>query len=247
MNKTDSMPVIGISASYSPDSREYHLRKNYVDAVLRSGGFPLLLPFTEERGLAAAQLSLLDGLLLSGGVDVNPARYGEEVLPKCGSICDERDAHELLLLEQALPLQMPVLAICRGIQVLNVALGGTLIQDIETQRGLARENHFQGPPYTRGIHPVRFTAEPFLSIYGDTALVNSMHHQCVRDLAPGLLPAGFSEDGILEAVVSRDNPAVVGVQFHPEYLAEGEETSRKLFGYFVSCSQSYRREHHHFQ
>lgn len=129
-------PIIGISGSHNIADRQLFVRENYMQSVLRAGGIPVLLPEIEDEETAAQILAHLDGLLLAGGGDILPARYGEETIPACGEADAQRDAFELLIIPMAISRKMPVFGICRGIQVLNVAMGGTLIQDIESQKGI---------------------------------------------------------------------------------------------------------------
>lgn len=169
-------PIIGISGSHNVADRQMFVRENYMQSVLRAGGIPVLLPEVEDEATAKAMIDHLDGLLLAGGGDVLPSRYGEEKLPACGEDDPQRDIFELLIIPMAIARNMPVFGICRGIQVLNVAMGGTLIQDIESQKGIPTKMHQQEPPYGAPVHTVRFErGSIFERITGVTEMPDQQH------------------------------------------------------------------------
>ena len=222
-------PLIGITPSPLVEAMphgtfpKWALNAAYAEAVGAAGGVPLILP--PHGGEIGRTLDALDGLLLSGGADIDPARYGDaEVHPATYGIDATRDAFELVLVEEALRRDLPTLAICRGIQVLNVALGGTLIQDVPDQRGhrVGHRQHEAGIEADQVGHPVRvvpgsLTAE----LFGPGNLgVNSFHHQAIRELAPALVVGATAEDGIVEAVELPTRSFVLGVQWHPELMFE---------------------------
>jgi len=191
----------------------------YVRAVETAGGVPIILP--PQSDTIAELIAVIDGLLLSGGPDLDPARYGDNYVHAATyGIDPNRDQFELDLFHLALRADIPVLGICRGIQVMNVALGGTLIQDVSTEHpGAADVGHRQ---HERGLEDWAIGHEIFpvgpesLPIFGNNGLgVNSFHHQAIRDLASDLMPVATSPDGLVEAVVMRANPNVLGVQWHP--------------------------------
>jgi putative glutamine amidotransferase len=213
--------------------------ETYVDAILRAGGTPVLIPSVPD-GRLRPLYDLIDGLLLPGGVDIHPARYGEEIHERCGKITPQRDEVELHLARWAMDEGKPLLAICRGIQVLNVAMGGSLYQDLEAQaRGALRHNWFPGFRRDRLSHPVEIAAGARLAaILGTTSLqVNSLHHQAVRRLGERLIAVGRSPDGVVEAVEAGDHPFAMGVQWHPEELVAADPSARRLFDVFVAASQ----------
>lgn len=236
-------PVIGITAAYSEENRRLSLGERYFEAVIRAGGLPVMLPQTEDEGIILDMLGCIDGLLLSGGVDVLPARYGEETLPACGTICEKRDAFELLITKHALERNMPIFGICRGIQVLAVAMGATLFQDIESQLGLPDSQHKQQEPYDDPVHTVRFKEGGLFERITGTQLMptNSMHHQSIKEAGDRLRIEGITMDGIIEAVCSAENEAVFGVQFHPEFLAHYSDFAAHLFTYFVNQAMAYHK------
>ena len=140
-------PLIGICGGQNEEKTRVMIGKRYTQEILRAGGLPVLLPYTTDKAAIDDILAHMDGLLLAGGEDVHPSRFGEELLPCCGAIDEERDGFELLITQRALELRMPIFGICRGIQVLAVAMGATLFQDIESQLGISKEKHKQTMPF----------------------------------------------------------------------------------------------------
>jgi putative glutamine amidotransferase len=249
-------PRIGITGSVAltkmvGGTRRTFLNEPYVVGVRDAGGLPLLVTPAHEGDSLRALYDLLDGLLLTGGEDVAPERYRETVATPTVATVPERDAMEFRLLEWALAAGLPVFAICRGIQVLNVALGGSLYQDLPSQRpgGTPHDQMAAAPPLsrTRPSHEVSVRPGTFLSdLVGGDLRVNSMHHQGVKALAPGLVAVAHAADGLVEAVEARD-PApgafLVGVQWHPEELArDGDVASRRLFEAFVAAAGKRQRQ-----
>lgn len=238
----EKRPLIGISASNNQGKTQLGIGKTYTSAVLRAGGLPVLLPYTDDEATIDALLDRMDGLLLSGGCDILPARFAEETLPCCGEIDEERDVFELLITQKALERGMPIFGICRGIQVLAVAMGATLFQDIETQLGIQRTRHKQEPPFDCPVHTVRFVEGGlFARITGTKEMpTNSIHHQSIKDAGSRLKIEGITQDGIIEAVCAADNDAVFGVQFHPECLAQSSVYAACMFDHLIQKAAAYR-------
>jgi len=234
-------PIIGISGNFNSETNYHSINKLYFDTLLRAGSIPVLLPYVTDEKTAFEVIGHLDGLLLAGGGDILPKRFGEETLPECGKLEEERDVSEFLLLKAALDSHMPVFGICRGVQVLAVALGGTLFQDIESQLGIPKGEHKQEPPYDNPHHTVRFKESGLFARITDTLLMptNSMHHQSIKDEGPRLKIEGITMDGIVEAVSMVGREEVFGVQFHPECLAHYSNWAMRLFTYFVEKSKTY--------
>lgn len=242
-------PVIGITPSSQLDTlphgtfRRYVLSAPYVRAVEKAGGIALVLP--PQREAVSQLLTMIDGLLLSGGPDVDPARYGDrEVHPATYGIDPERDQFEIDLFEGAVAKDIPVLGICRGIQVINVALGGTLIQDVATEHpgagDIGHRQHERGLENWQAGHPVSATTDA-LPLFTDHALgVNSFHHQAIRDLAPRLEPVACSPDGLIEAVVMPEAPDVFAVQWHPELMFERDDAHLRPFARLVQAAAARR-------
>jgi putative glutamine amidotransferase len=236
-------PLIGITCTTIEVTRwptRQGQNQSYIRAVVRAGAAPLLIPHVTSKARLRALYEVLDGLLLPGGGDVDPARYGEARHEKCGAVSPERDETELTLARWAVDDGKPLLAICRGIQVLNVALGGSLYQDIEAQApGADRHDWNPGYPRDHLPHPVAITPETKLAhIVVNTSLpVNSLHHQAIKEIAPGLTVTAHAPDQIIEGVEVAGHPFVVGVQWHPEELARGDVRAQRLFDAFVEASK----------
>jgi putative glutamine amidotransferase len=238
-------PIIGITPSSQIDTlphgtfQRYVLSAPYVQAVEKAGGVALILP--PQREAVHDLLRLIDGLLLSGGPDVDPARYGDRVVhPATYGIDPERDQFEIDLFDAALRSNMPVLGICRGIQVINVALGGTLIQDVSTEHpgasDIGHRQHERDLEEWQVGHAVSATSN-VLPLFTNQALgVNSFHHQAIRELAPGLEAVAFSPDGLIEAVVMPDAPDVFAVQWHPELMFERDDAHLRPFAHLVGAA-----------
>jgi len=224
-------------ADFGPSGRA-GAKTEYIRSVEVAGGTPLLLPNSPDETTIADALALADGLLLTGGGDVAPQRYGQTAHPSVGRVDPLRDATEIQAIREALRRDVPILGICRGIQVINVALGGTLIQDIAAHFGPdAAVNH-------RGVdHPVR--VEPGSSLAeiwpGGELRVNSRHHQAVGRLGEGLKAIAWAPDGIVEGVESADGSAVLGLQCHPEDLAAARAEFLAPFAWLVSTGADRRR------
>jgi putative glutamine amidotransferase len=236
-------PNIGITCiAMETDGRPPRLGQNgtYINALIRAGAAPFLIPHLTDRVLLRSLYDLLDGLLLPGGEDIDPAFYGEARHEKCGKISLERDETELALARWAMEEGKPLLAICRGIQVLNVALGGSLYQDIQAQvPGAQRHDWYPNLPRDRQSHILEIVPQTRLAeLSGTTSLpVNSLHHQSIKEAAPGLVVVAHAEDGIVEAVEAPDHPFALAVQWHPEELAANDGRAQRLFDAFVEASR----------
>jgi putative glutamine amidotransferase len=242
-------PLIVVTTSLHPAGShqlpQVQLNVQYVTAVESSGATALLLSPGHSPDSIRRIVSLAHGLLLTGGEDVDPARYGQEPHPELGTVNPPRDEMEFTALEEALLRRMPVLAICRGCQLLNVALGGTLYQDIPSQLG-GDVLHEQTAPWNQRWHGARVEPGSGLhAIFGSTELsINSFHHQAVDRLARGLRASVWAEDGIVEGVEGVDHPWMYGVQWHPERgeaEAPGDERDpdRRLFWALVRAAREY--------
>jgi putative glutamine amidotransferase len=235
----DGAPAIGITcrrllAAEGPP--RVGQNEAYVLALMRAGAAPVLLPQLTEHSRLRRLYDVLDGLLLPGAGDIDPARYGEARHEKCGPVSPELDEVELTLARWAVDDEKPLLAICRGIQVLNVALGGTLYQDIAAQipGGEEHVKHRRGPRDFLA-HPAAITPSSRLAgLLGATSLpVNSLHHQAVKDVAPGLAVVARAPDSLIEAAEVSEHPFAIGVQWHPEELVDRDPRSQKLFDALV--------------
>lgn len=239
------LPVIGITCTRirgAGGGDRFGLNDVYVRAVMNAGGAPLLIPLDISEEALRAIYKTLEGLLLSGGVDVAPHRYGETPHPGLGEVDAGRDEVELALARWAVADDLPLLAICRGIQLLNVALGGTLYQDIPSQVPHALVHpHQEGNRRDHIAHTVHIVPgsrlHRILRPEGGALPVNSMHHQAVKDVAPGCIVTARAPDGIIEALEEPTKRFVVGVQWHPEEMAENDARMRSLFAHFVAAAR----------
>ncbi len=226
-------PVIGITSRYTIDKKHYNLPDAYTKAVQRNGGTPVILPplFDIDQDQL---LGLVDGILFTGGPDVDPILYGEEPLPKQGGIDPLRDEVEISMAKKALKGEKPVLGICRGLQVLNVAAGGTLIQDIGSQIDKPLKHRQSAQTYYGTHHVTLDEGSRAREIFGmDKILPNSFHHQACKDPAPGFKVTGRAPDGVIE-VLEIDNPVwMMCVQWHPEHM--DDPVMNKLFKSFIDA------------
>lgn len=232
------MPIIGITTSVNEDESILQMNRSYPGAIAQAGGLPVLLPPMEDGAALTFYATMCDGLLLSGGDDVDPSAYGEAQSWHCGTVSPLRDAFELALCRRFLQLKKPILAICRGVQVLNVALGGTLHQDLATDLpGCLAHRQKQRSCYAS--HPVTLAADSLLAgIYSAEAVaVNSHHHQAVAEPGRGCIIVATAPDGVVEAIEVAGLPFCLGVQWHPErlYDAPGGEHHALLFRAFVDA------------
>lgn len=232
-------PIIGITGNFS--DQNLTLTEGYIRSVLKAGGTPLILPPFPLNNVnhTDALLSFLeqtDAIILTGGADVNPLYLGEEPIPQLQHINAARDEQELMICRLAANRQIPILGICRGMQVLNAALGGSLYQDIYSQHEQPLLKHTQDLAKGVSSHSVCVEKDSILhTLFGtDKLFVNSFHHQAVKDVAPALRIVATAPDGIIEAIESNEFKSILGVQWHPEcYLPEGDESMMPLFEWLV--------------
>jgi len=231
-------PIIGVMPLYDETRESLWMLPGYMEAVEYAGGVPVMLPLTEDRENIYRLCDACDGFLFTGGHDVNPAVYGAQKSPACGEACDARDRMEQILFTRVLELDKPILGICRGIQIINAFLGGTLYQDIPTEHPTSVEHH-QTPPYDRPVHKVAICPDtPLRELLGvDELEVNSYHHQAIQEKAETLVPMAISEDGLIEAVYHPGKRFLWAVQWHPEFSWKVDENSRRIVKAFVDASK----------
>jgi len=212
--------------------------------VEKGGGVPLLLPLSRDERIIEKYVDIIDGLLLSGGGDVDPALYEEEPHWELEGVSPERDRFEIALIRKMLARKGVILGICRGIQVLNTALGGTLYQDLRTQCGDTFQ-HRQDTPRKHPAHTVKIQEGSRLySVIGNTVIrVNSLHHQAVKGVADGLKAVCWAGDGVIEGVEAPELPFVIGVQWHPEAMWQEHEHASSLFRAFVRAAAQQKIKH----
>ena len=229
-------PIIGLTCSFRPHewTAQHYLNESYVHTVRHFGGIPLLIPVLADKDELAYLMGSIDGLILTGGDDIDPALFGESILNDTVQLCPERDQAEYAVLDLAVKQDLPILGICRGVQVMNVYFGGNLYQDIPAQIPGYRQHRMEAP-YHRTDHsciPEQGTPLEYRGTFG----VNSHHHQAIRELAPGYQRMGKSEEGIVEAIYDPNHRFRWGVQWHPERIWDIEDTSAEVFRTFIkSC------------
>ncbi len=233
-------PLIGLTISIQQDEKKLYTPTSYTNAIIEAGGTPVLLNVTRDEEIISDYAAAVDGVLFSGGDDVDPAFYGETQQWACGDVCPLRDDFEIKLLKTLLKNhpEKPILGICRGEQVLNVGMGGTLYQDLRSQLpGCIRHQQQQISPYAS--HEVQIEAGSRLQeIYdGTRVMANSFHHQAVKDIGAGLVVTARAADGVIEGFEKPDHPYFVAVQWHPERLVEREfhPEHKALFKTFVDA------------
>ena len=244
-------PLIGIACTSihypKTDTPWQGIKTAYVNAVRMAKGTPILIPLSDDKANLETIWERLDGLLLPGGGDISPEFYGEEVETELLAVDPLRDQIEIWLARRALSDDMPLLAICRGMQVLNVAAGGTLYQDIASEIPIARKHNCSPPEHKSDClaHVVQLQIDTLLARAirgGDTSYppptlhVNSRHHQALKEIGEGLVTVARSPDGIIEAVESPIHRFILGVQWHPEDLLQHDHTMRHLFENLVQAA-----------
>ena len=232
-------PIIGVTPSVDEERHRCVVQPGYLESIQRAGGLPLMLPLADGDEDISRFVELCDGFLFVGGPDIEPRRYGQELLPECGPRNLQRDALEWKLMKAALASDKPILGICRGIQVLNTVLGGTLYQDIPSQYKTDLSHSMPEPPYNRIAHPLQVVEGTPLAMLPPAEGINSRHHQAILDLAPGLEIMAYASDGIIEAVRMPEKSFVWAVQWHPEAYWEEDGIHIELFRQLVAaCEQT---------
>lgn len=231
-------PLIGITSSkISLDSPYYggYVADGYFTGIAEAGGIPLIIPLVEEQEVWREIIERMDGLIFTGGLDIHPQFYGEGLHPKIGELYPFRDRQEIAAARYAMELDKPIIGICRGCQVLNVAKGGSLYQDINSQRE-GCYLHTQTAPRDEGSHYIEIAGDSRLyEVFGARSLfTNSFHHQAVKELAAGFRKVAETKDGILEGFESEKHTFVMGIQFHPEMMWHTHTEMLKLAHYFLN-------------
>ncbi|MEW6131254.1 MAG: gamma-glutamyl-gamma-aminobutyrate hydrolase family protein [Acidobacteriota bacterium] len=238
-------PIIGIPCRYNWNNNYYELRETYPEAIYAAGGTPVVLPLIPEMDYINTIMNHIDAICLSGAIsDVDPLRYGHEPKQGLGPVVPKRDDLDSMLMTVAEARRLPILAICFGIQSLNVYRGGTLIQDIATEiKGALK--HMQGDLFYRPSHSVTITEGSLLAKLadGNKTFVNSHHHQAIDIVGKNLEPIAWAADGIIEAVVDpRPDRFVLGVQWHPEVGWQNDNLSKNIFNLFIEKARERRNE-----
>lgn len=234
-------PLIGLTANYTDNKAT--IAQNYYNAIIAAGGTPLIIPPTDDTDVLGNIVDTIDALVLSGGADVNPLWMNEQPIKELGGINPTRDSHEIALIQLAYNKQLPILGICRGIQILTIVLGGKVYQDISNIPNVIK--HDQQAPQTEPTHTVSISVNSILHDIFKTSnlLVNTIHHQAVSYTGNKLKVVAKAPDGIIEAVESSEGKPILGVQWHPEWL---EEAGKPLFDWIVNeavCFQKVKKLH----
>lgn len=229
-------PLIGLIALVDEGRESLWMLPGYMEGIARAGGLGVMLPLTDKDEDIDRILECFDGFLFTGGHDLDPSMYGQKKQEVCAETCPARDAMESKLLRKALDADKSVLGICRGLQLMNVVLGGTLYQDIPTQFP-SSVNHRMKAPYGRAEHQIRVNPELPFGELPLTLGVNSCHHQGIRDLAPALKVWAEAPDGLVEAVYLPGKRYARAVQWHPEFFSAEDALSREIFRSFVASAE----------
>jgi len=251
--RISTRPIIGVTTQTLeaiPDElpRCWIMSQRYVATLTASGAVPWIVPLLDDAETLRAIYDELDGIFLPGGVDIDPDAYDETRTSALGRTDPDRDRTEIMFARWAMDDRKPILAVCRGAQLLTVAAGGKLYQDLASEYpGAIRHDYFpKAGVHTRQdlVHPVDVVADTRLSrlLGSNTVLVNSMHHQGIKQLAPTLVANAFAPDGLIEGVESIENDFVLGVQWHPEDLVDSEPKMQSLFDAFIEAAAAWRGE-----
>lgn len=238
-------PLIGISGNIIisetgmfPGMERAYVNCDYVDSVIAGGGTPVILPVINDDEAIEEQMRNVDGLILSGGYDVNPLLYGEEPTQQQEYTYPEIDEHDIKLIKIAFKMNKPIFGICKGIQVLNVAFGGTLYQDLSHMEDCFIK-HNQNSKRDMAGHTVEILKDSKLNkILGDSVQTNSFHHQAVKDIAADFIANAWSKDGVIEGIEMKGEKFVLGVQWHPEGMIDKYPIMVKLFKAFVDTAKN---------
>ena len=235
-------PVIGLTPAHAIENDSVSLMPTYIRAVENAGGVPVIFPLELSVENLTVLANLCQGFIFTGGPDPHPFLWGEDIHKGCGPISVKRDQMELSLLSIAMEQKKPILGICRGAQLINIGLGGDIYQDIDSQyHAVFPIAHHQPLPPTSTSHHIDVREGSLLEEISSTngrIQVNSNHHQAIRKLAPNMVVGGIAPDGLIEEIERKDYPFLIGVQWHPEYLCETDNTSRNLFRRFVEVCAS---------
>lgn len=235
-------PIIGITPNTNDPLNRYEINMAYIEAVYASGGIPIVLTIDDKSPSACDNiLKACDGLILTGGSDIDTRVYGEAVSPKSGYISPLRDSFELAIAGKAFKMHKPLLGICRGMQIINIALGGTIYQDLDDFPSKIKVKHMQDAPKWYSSHDVVSIDSSIINtLHGNEFETNSFHHQLVDTVSPLLKASAFSKDGAIEGIEGLlPNIFYVGVQWHPEHLFKSNKSSFLLFRELIAASNTW--------
>lgn len=235
---------IGISGSIIVDEggmfpgyERAYVNDDYIKSVIKAGGIPVIIPLIKNENDIKEQLEMVDGIIISGGHDVNPLLYGEEPSQKLGGILPKRDDFDITLIKLAMEAKKPILGICRGHQLLNVVNGGNLYQDLSFIEGCYIK-HNQASLSNTPTHTIKIKEGTKLrEVLGEETMCNSFHHLAIKEVAKGFVASAVSKDGIIEAIEHKHEEFVIGVQWHPEMMSSENENMLSIFkGLVEACS-----------
>jgi len=238
-------PVIGITSSilFEKDYRfpgypRIYINKDYVDSIISSGGTPLIIPVGANESLIQKYISQIDGLLLSGGMDIDPTKYEENPSLNLGKINPDKDFLDFTVLDYALKKDIPILGICRGMQIINIYFGGTLYQDISNNKDYTLQHYQKGPKSDTLGHYVNVDKGTKLhnTVKNDRFQINSYHLQFIKYHSKNMKITARSEDDAVEAIETEDNKFIIGVQWHPERIYHQSPESKALFDKLIEKS-----------
>lgn len=229
-------PIIGVTPLYDEERKSIWLLPGYLELIEKNGGIPLILPLTTNKEVLESFLTSCDGFLFTGGQDIDPSFYGEEKRSVCGSPCRVRDEMEGYFMREVIAKDKPLLAICRGVQLLNALYGGTLYQDLPIEHPTSLL-HQMTPPYNKIQHEVDLIGNSLLHRVLDRNKlgVNSYHHQAIKEVGNGLEVTAVSTDGVIEGVSLKSAKFVLGVQWHPEFFDASTSENKALMAAFLSA------------
>lgn len=232
-------PIIGITTFTGTRKNQHSVNNTYINAVFAAGGIPVTIPIIHDEGNYDYYLGILDGIIFTGGLDVSPLSYNENPLKEINNISAIRDKYEIGLFKKAYERKMPILGICRGLQITNVALGGKLYQDIFTQVPNCLGHSPEGILNTELYHSINIEKDTKLfHIFGkEKIFVNSFHHQGIKELGNNLLVSALSEDGIIEGIEATDDRFLIGLQFHPENLVKDHPEFLNIFNELILAAK----------
>lgn len=228
-------PIIGLFAVIE-DDKQTRMSNQYAKVIEDCGGIPIIFPYTEKEETLTGFMDICDGFCFTGGADISPSRYGEETKNTCGTLQPYRDDLDFRAFAKAITMKKPILAICRGMQLVNVAMGGTLYQDLPTEIP-SQVLHRRGEHRYSLLHEVRVLDDTPLRALVKTERMqaNSYHHQAVKTLGEGLVVMAVADDGIVEAFYAPDRPFLRAYQWHPEHLLATDENNLLIFGEFITA------------
>lgn len=240
--KKSSGPLIGISAGHYNETNSSGAPNSYVNAVIKAGGIPIIIPIVDNVSLLCGILSRLDGILMTGGGDIDPSFYNQLPIQQMGEVDSVRDAYDLALIRIAAERNLPILGICRGEQLINVAFGGTLYQDLPSQHPSdIQHRQTEGRDVETHVVSILKKSRLYDILKVDTLFVNSFHHQAIRKVAADFYSVAWTRDNIVEAIESSVYKNIIAVQWHPEGLVNKDKKMLQLFKYFIRQARMYRK------